>query len=193
MPDDGRSFTPDWCLHPGEILREMAAEFTVDPNARRLQVVVVANLCHLERGVVERLLACDPGQHLTPQIAQALHHGLSRYGGASPSSAFWLRFEALYREGLAAGKTDTSTRWTPFVAPGEEGRRPGHQEGSPGAKAGKTFVAMQIVWKLWKSGWRSGRNPRVLYGGEFDDDLLVVWHADVCRAKYIALLPKPGN
>ncbi len=28
---------------------------------------------------------------------------------------------------------------------------------------GKTFVSMQIVWKLWKSGWRPGRNPRVLY------------------------------
>ena len=28
---------------------------------------------------------------------------------------------------------------------------------------GKTFVSMQIVWKLWKSGWRKGRNPRVLY------------------------------
>lgn len=28
---------------------------------------------------------------------------------------------------------------------------------------GKTFVSMQIVWKLWKSGWRSDRNPRVLY------------------------------
>ncbi len=28
---------------------------------------------------------------------------------------------------------------------------------------GKTFVSMQIVWKLWKSKWRQGRNPRVLY------------------------------
>lgn len=28
---------------------------------------------------------------------------------------------------------------------------------------GKTFVSMQIVWKLWKSDWRRGRNPRVLY------------------------------
>ncbi|MGH3117568.1 MAG: EcoAI/FtnUII family type I restriction enzme subunit R, partial [Gaiellales bacterium] len=28
---------------------------------------------------------------------------------------------------------------------------------------GKTFVAMQIVWKLWHSGWRSRRNPRILY------------------------------
>lgn len=28
---------------------------------------------------------------------------------------------------------------------------------------GKTFVAMQIVWKLWQSNWRAGRNPRVLY------------------------------
>ena len=28
---------------------------------------------------------------------------------------------------------------------------------------GKTFVAMQIVWKLWNSGWRPGRNPRILY------------------------------
>ena len=28
---------------------------------------------------------------------------------------------------------------------------------------GKTFVSMQIVWKLWKSGWRPDRNPRILY------------------------------
>lgn len=28
---------------------------------------------------------------------------------------------------------------------------------------GKTFVAMQIVWKLWQSHWRAGRNPRILY------------------------------
>ena len=28
---------------------------------------------------------------------------------------------------------------------------------------GKTFVSMQIVWKLWKSAWRPGRNPRILY------------------------------
>jgi len=28
---------------------------------------------------------------------------------------------------------------------------------------GKTFVSMQIVWKLWNSGWRSGRRPRILY------------------------------
>lgn len=28
---------------------------------------------------------------------------------------------------------------------------------------GKTFVSMQIVWKLWNSAWRSGRKPRVLY------------------------------
>jgi type I restriction enzyme R subunit len=28
---------------------------------------------------------------------------------------------------------------------------------------GKTFVAMQIVWKLWQSHWREGRKPRILY------------------------------
>lgn len=28
---------------------------------------------------------------------------------------------------------------------------------------GKTFVAMQIVWKLWNVSWRPGRNPRILY------------------------------
>ena len=29
--------------------------------------------------------------------------------------------------------------------------------------AGKTFVSMQVVWKLWKSQWRTDRNPRILY------------------------------
>jgi type I restriction enzyme R subunit len=28
---------------------------------------------------------------------------------------------------------------------------------------GKTFVALQVVWKLWKSRWIGGRKPRVLY------------------------------
>jgi len=28
---------------------------------------------------------------------------------------------------------------------------------------GKTFVAMQIVWKLWNSGWIHSRRPRILY------------------------------
>lgn len=28
---------------------------------------------------------------------------------------------------------------------------------------GKTFVSMQVVWKLWNSGWRPGRRPRILY------------------------------
>jgi type I restriction enzyme, R subunit len=28
---------------------------------------------------------------------------------------------------------------------------------------GKTFVALQIVWKLWQSQWREGRKPRILY------------------------------
>ncbi len=28
---------------------------------------------------------------------------------------------------------------------------------------GKTFVAMQVVWKLWNVNWRPGRNPRILY------------------------------
>lgn len=28
---------------------------------------------------------------------------------------------------------------------------------------GKTFVSMQIVWKLWNVAWRPGRNPRILY------------------------------
>lgn len=28
---------------------------------------------------------------------------------------------------------------------------------------GKTFVAMQVVWKLWNSAWVDGRRPRILY------------------------------
>jgi type I restriction enzyme R subunit len=28
---------------------------------------------------------------------------------------------------------------------------------------GKTFVALQVVWKLWNSRWTAGRRPRVLY------------------------------
>ncbi len=28
---------------------------------------------------------------------------------------------------------------------------------------GKTYVSMQVVWKLWNVAWRPGRNPRILY------------------------------
>jgi type I restriction enzyme R subunit len=28
---------------------------------------------------------------------------------------------------------------------------------------GKTFVSMQVVWKLWNCGWHPGRKPRILY------------------------------
>jgi len=28
---------------------------------------------------------------------------------------------------------------------------------------GKTFVALQVVWKLWSSGWKDERKPRILY------------------------------
>ncbi len=28
---------------------------------------------------------------------------------------------------------------------------------------GKTFVALQVLWKLWSSGWRGHRKPRFLY------------------------------
>ena len=28
---------------------------------------------------------------------------------------------------------------------------------------GKTFLALQIVWKLWSGQWRDGRKPRILY------------------------------
>lgn len=28
---------------------------------------------------------------------------------------------------------------------------------------GKTFVALQLIWKLWSASWPSGRKPRVLY------------------------------
>jgi type I restriction enzyme R subunit len=28
---------------------------------------------------------------------------------------------------------------------------------------GKTFLALQIIWKLWSSGWRAARRPRILY------------------------------
>jgi len=28
---------------------------------------------------------------------------------------------------------------------------------------GKTFLALQIIWKLWSGGWRGDRKPRILY------------------------------
>lgn len=30
-------------------------------------------------------------------------------------------------------------------------------------------------------------------GGEMADNLLLIWHADTCRKKYLNLLPAPGG
>ena len=46
---------------------------------------------------------------------------------------------------------------------------------------GKTFVAMQIVWKLWNSRWRPGRNPRILYLA--DRNILVDQPIDVSSSR----------
>lgn len=35
---------------------------------------------------------------------------------------------------------------------------------------GKTFVALQVVWKLWNSTWRGDRKPRILYLGSQHPD-----------------------
>jgi type I restriction enzyme R subunit len=46
---------------------------------------------------------------------------------------------------------------------------------------GETFVAMQIVWVLWDSGWRPGRRARILYLA--DRNILI----DQRRRDYFAL------
>lgn len=105
-------FDPDWVVKPGEMLKEWAEEHRLTPReaATRAGIGIVAYL-DLEAGEMP----------LTPDVAEVLEEG------TGIKAQVWLSMENRYREGLAAGKTDSST------VEGDEGaggREPaGPQEG----------------------------------------------------------------
>lgn len=47
--------------------------------------------------------------------------------------------------------------------------------------------------KLLLIGPDHAGNLLEVIGGELADDVLLIWHADVCRSKYLRLLSKPGG
>ena len=47
--------------------------------------------------------------------------------------------------------------------------------------------------KLLFIGPDSAGNLLEVIGGEYPNDVLLIWHADACRVKYRMLLPKPGG
>src|ERR1039457_4017450 len=84
-----RDFKPDWCVAPGETLREWCVETGLSPHA-------AATACMIEPDVFERLLSGD--EPLTGVLAAGLA------SGTGITASFWLNFERHYREALAGGK-----------------------------------------------------------------------------------------
>jgi transcriptional regulator with XRE-family HTH domain len=97
-PPDGREFQPDWCLAPAACLREWMQE-----NGLRISTLAVAGAGRERRdeaaAMIAEVLDCKP---LT-----AAHAALLARATFIPAG-FWERFEANYRNGLAAGLTDTT-------------------------------------------------------------------------------------
>lgn len=94
-------FDPDWCIHPGETLREWLEDAKVPPYA-------FAHVAQLDREYVESLVNCKRGTRIGKKAAEHIAYGCSVIG-VGPSAQFWRNLEANYRDGLKRGKTDTST------------------------------------------------------------------------------------
>lgn len=92
MADQTYPFDPDWCIRPGDILREMlsASNMTVEQVAAHTSL----NVEHVH-GILEGRIPIRPGS------ARCL-------ATLGINDQFWLNLEARYRDGLAAGKVDAS-------------------------------------------------------------------------------------
>lgn len=87
-------FDPDWCIRPGETLREWREEHHLGTRA-------AATTCgRMTRETYERIEAGK--QPITRDIAARLQHGTGIPG------TLWLNLERIYRAGLSAGKKDVS-------------------------------------------------------------------------------------
>lgn len=88
-------FNPDWCIAPGEILREWIEE-------NHLSTRVLAVACAMDRDRLEKIIV---GTRKLSQI-----DACKLWQGTGISARIWLRLEEAYRAGLAAGKTDSTDK-----------------------------------------------------------------------------------
>ena len=99
---DGHPFDPDWTLAPAALLREvmsergwteltLAAKCATAPGSRWNTPAALARV----RAVLDR-------QPFTEEIAVMIA------AGTGTAVSFWLNAERIYREALAAGKTDVT-------------------------------------------------------------------------------------
>jgi plasmid maintenance system antidote protein VapI len=94
LPAPPEPWDPDWVISPGETLRDWMEE-------NHLSVRVTAKLCVMEPGELQRVL--NAKRRITPTVAAKLA------AGTNIPAQLWLNLERVYRDGLAAGKTDTSS------------------------------------------------------------------------------------
>jgi plasmid maintenance system antidote protein VapI len=83
------SFDPDWCISPGEILKDWMKE-------NGLPLAVTAKACRLPVEVVHDIL------NGSRQLGELDAEGLQR--GTHVSKSLWLNLERAYRDGLKLGK-----------------------------------------------------------------------------------------
>lgn len=86
-------FDPDWCIAPGETLRDWVEENGLGRRS-------AATTCNMPPSMFAAIL--DARLPITEPIAVALAHG------TGISASLWLNLERIYRAGLAAGKIDAS-------------------------------------------------------------------------------------
>jgi HTH-type transcriptional regulator/antitoxin HigA len=86
---EGKGFNPDWCISPGETLRDW-----MDENG--LSARVTAKACSLDVVVFQRIL--DGKQRIGLTKACKLQQG------TGIPAQLWLNLERAYRQGLAEGK-----------------------------------------------------------------------------------------
>jgi len=88
------AFDPDWCIRPGETLREWMDD-------QRLTPKTIGVMCgRMPEEWIDGILAGT--RRITPNIADGLELG------TSIPARLWLRLEAHYRAGLKAGKKEVT-------------------------------------------------------------------------------------
>lgn len=97
--DDLYPFDPDWVLAPSACLREVMFERAED------EITLAVNACAngAEPEALDLLRSVLRKEPYGPDTAQVLEQA------TGIPHQFWLTFERIYREGLAAGKTDITT------------------------------------------------------------------------------------
>lgn len=103
MSDDpGKStipFKPDWCIHPGETLRECLDEVPW------CSVKMFAKVSGIPLEQLEQILGKKRSARITEDIAQRINHALSTIGGG-PSAQFWRNLDKNYHDALKRGAKD---------------------------------------------------------------------------------------